>query len=128
MLVILGYIILCVSVFGGFSMAGGHLAALFQPSELLMIGGAAIGAVFVGNDIKSIRATLKALSTLLQSSKFIKKLYMDILSTLFEVLTKIRKDGMMSVENDIEDPDSSAIFTKYPVLLQDHHLMEFICD
>lgn len=128
MLVILGYIIVCGSVFGGFALAGGHLAALFQPLELLMIGGAAIGALFVGNDGKSIKATLKALPTLLQGSKFSKKLYMDLLAMLFEVLTKIRKDGMMSVENDIEDPDSSAIFTKYPALLKDHHLMEFICD
>lgn len=128
MLVILGYIIVCGSVFGGFALAGGHLAALFQPVELLMIGGAAIGAVFVGNDSKSIKATLKALPTLLQGSKFSKNLYMDILAMLFEVLTKIRKDGMMSVENDIEDPDSSAIFTKYPALLKDHHLMDFICD
>jgi len=102
-----------------------RLVALFQPLELLMIGGAAIGAVFVGNDVKS---TLKAPPTLLQSSKSIKKLFMDILAMLFKVLTKIRKGCMMSVENDMEDPDSSAIFTKYAVLLQGHHLMEFICD
>lgn len=128
MLVILGYIIVCGSVFGGFAIAGGHLAALFQPVELLMIGGAAIGATLVGNDSKSIKATLKVLPTLLQGSKFSKNLYMDILAMLFEVLTKIRKDGMMSIENDIEDPDSSTIFAKYPALLKDHHLMDFICD
>lgn len=128
MLVIVGYIVVCASVFGGFAMAGGHLAALFQPLELLMIGGAAIGAFFVGNDAKAIKATLKALPTVLKGSKFSKKLYMDLLAMLFEILTKIRKDGMMSIEGDIEDPHSSAIFSKYPTLLHDHHLIDFICD
>lgn len=128
MLVIVGYIIVCGSVFGGFAMAGGHLAALFQPIELLMIGGAAGGAFLVGNDSKAVKSTLKALPTVLKGSKFSKKLYMDLLAMLFEILSKIRKDGMMSIEGDVENPESSAIFTKYPDLLHDHHLIEFICD
>jgi len=127
-LVIVGYIIVCGSVFGGFAMAGGHLAALFQPIELLMIGGAAGGAFLVGNDSKAVKSTLKALPTVLKGSKFSKKLYMDLLAMLFEILSKIRKDGMMSIEGDVENPESSAIFTKYPDLLHDHHLIEFICD
>ena len=67
MFVIIGYVIVCASVFGGFAMAGGHLAALFQPLELLMIGGGALGALFVGNDLKTIKATAAAFPSLLQS-------------------------------------------------------------
>ncbi|WP_334107146.1 flagellar motor stator protein MotA [Methylobacillus sp.] len=128
MLVIAGYLVVLGSVFGGFAMAGGHLAALFQPLELLMIGGAAIGAFLVGNDAKAIKATLKALPSVLKGSKYTKARYMDLLALLFEILTKIRRDGMMSVENDIENPESSQIFSKYPDVLSDHHLMDFICD
>jgi chemotaxis protein MotA len=127
-LVILGYFVVCASVFGGFAMAGGHLAALLQPIELLMIGGAAVGAFVVGNNSKAIKATLKALPTVFKGSKYTKKLYLDLLSFLFEILTKIRKDGMMSIENDVEEPEKSALFSKYPELLQNHHLIEFICD
>ena len=118
----------CASVFGGYALAGGHVAALFQPLELLMIGGAAVGAFVVGNDTKAIRATLRAFPTLFNGSKFNKKLYLDLLAMLFEILSKIRKEGMMSVEKDVEYPAESAIFTKYPHLLKDHHLVDFICD
>lgn len=128
MLVIIGYIIVCGSVFGGFALAGGHLAALFQPLELLMIGGGALGAFFVGNDMKSIIATFKAIPSLFQGSKYSKKRYMELLALLYEILTKIRKDGMMALESDIEDPKSSPLFTKYPTVLKDHHVVDFICD
>lgn len=128
MLVIIGYVIVLGSVFGGFVISGGHLAALWQPVELLMIGGAALGAFFVANDGKSIRATLKALPTLLQGSKFSKALYLELLALLFDILTKVRKEGLMSIEADIEETDKSTIFTKYPLVLADHHAVEFICD
>ncbi len=128
MFVIIGYVLVCAAVFGGYALAGGHLAALFQPLELLMIFGGALGAFVVGNDIKAIKATLAALPTLFKGSKFNKALYMDLLALMFEILSKIRKDGMMSIENDVENPESSALFGKYPNLLHDHHLMDFITD
>lgn len=128
MLVIIGYVIVCGAVFGGFAMAGGHLAALFQPLELLMIGGAALGALFVGNNSKSIKATLKAIPILFKGGNFTKKRYMDLLALLFEILTKIRREGMMSVEKDIENPEESTIFSRYPDTLHDHHTIEFISD
>ena len=128
MLVIIGYVIVCGSVFGGFALAGGHLAALFQPLELLMIGGAALGAFFVGNDGKSIKATLKCIPSLFGGSKASKKRYMDLLALLFEILSKIRKDGLMSIENDVENPEESPLFSKYPDVVKDHHLTEFIAD
>ena len=128
MLVIIGYIIVLASVFGGFALAGGHMASLFQPVELLMIGGAATGAFFVGNNGKAIKATLKALPSVLKGSKYTKALYMELMTLLFEILTKVRKEGLMSIESDIDAPEESAIFTKYPAVLSDHHIMEFITD
>jgi chemotaxis protein MotA len=128
MLVIIGYVVVAASVFGGFALGGGHLAALFQPLELLMIGGAAAGAFFVGNTGKVIKATLKALPTVLKGSKYNKALYMEVLSLLYEILAKVRKEGLMSVESDVDTPDQSPVFQKYPTILADHHLMEFLTD
>jgi len=116
------------SVFGGFAMAGGHLGALLQPIELLMIGGAAGGAFLVGNNSKAIRATLKALPSVFKGSTYTKALYMELMSLLFEILTKSRKEGLMSIEGDIEEPEASPIFSKYPGVLADHHLIEFMTD
>lgn len=128
MLVIIGYLVVCASVFGGFALAGGHMASLFQPVELLMIGGAAAGAFAVGNNGKSIKATIKALPTLLQGSRYTKALYMELMSLLFEILSKVRKEGLMSIEGDIDKPEESAVFSKYPAILHDHHIIEFITD
>ncbi|WP_136416111.1 MULTISPECIES: flagellar motor stator protein MotA [Oxalobacteraceae] len=128
MLVLVGYLIVLGSVFGGFVIAGGHLAALLQPVELLMIGGAAVGAFFVGNNGKAIRGTLKALPTALKGSKYTKALYMELMTLLFEILTKVRKEGLMSIEGDIDKPEESPIFSKYPGILSDHHIIEFMTD
>ena len=128
MLVIIGYIIVCASVFGGFAMAGGHLAALFQPLELLMIGGAALGAFLVGNNNKAIKATIAALPSLFKGSRYTKDLYMELMSLLFEVLSKVRKEGLMSIEGDIDKPEESPLFSKYPAVLADHHIIEFMTD
>ncbi len=104
------------------------MAALFQPLELLMIGGAAVGAFLVGNNPKSIKATLKALPTLFKGSRYTKALYMELMTLLFEILSKVRKEGLMSIEGDIESPEESPIFSKYPGILVDHHIVEFITD
>lgn len=128
MLVILGYTAVILSVFGGFVLAGGHLIALFQPVELLMIGGAATGAFLVGNNGKAIKATLKALPTVLKGSRHTKALYMELMTLLFEILSKVRKEGLMSIESDIDRPEESPIFSKYPGVLADHHVIEFMTD
>ena len=128
MLVIVGYIIIIISVFGGFALAGGHLASLWQPVEVLMIGGGAVGAFVVGNSSKALKATLKALPTVFKGSKFTKSLYMELMTLLYEILGKIRKEGLMSIEGDVDDPNNSPIFTKYPGILADHHITEFITD
>ncbi len=128
MLVILGYIIVTGSVLGGFALAGGHLAALFQPLELLMIGGAAVGAFVVGNNGKAIKATLQTLPKTLTGSKYTKAVYMDLMALLYDILAKVRKEGLMAIENDVENPKQSPLFSKYPRILNDHHVTEFITD
>jgi chemotaxis protein MotA len=128
LLVLIGYVIVVLSVFGGFVLIGGHLSALLQPTELLMIGGAAAGAFFVGNNSKAIKSTMKALPALLKGSKYTKSLYMELMTLLFEILTKVRKEGLMSIEGDIENAEESAIFSKYPGVLHDHHAIEFMTD
>ena len=128
MLVIIGYIIVIASVFGGFAVAGGHLASLLQPVELLMIGGGAAGAFLVGNNSKAIKATVKAIPTIFKGSKYSKALYMELMSLLFEILSKVRKEGLMSIEGDVESPEQSPIFNKYPNILHDHHIVEFMTD
>lgn len=128
MLVITGWIVVILCVFGGFVLAGGHMAALFQPLELLMIGGAAVGSFIVGNNGKAIKATLAALPSLFKGSRHNKALYMELMTLLFEILSKVRKEGLMSIEGDIESPEESPIFSKYPNVLADHHIVEFITD
>jgi chemotaxis protein MotA len=128
MLVLIGYVIVCASVFGGFALAGGHMGALLQPVELLMIGGGAFGAFVCGNSVKSVKATLGALPSCLKGSKYTKAMYMELMSLLYEILNKVRKEGLMSIERDIETPKESALFSKYPKVASDHHLLEFMTD
>ena len=129
MLVIVGYLVVLGSVFGGYALMGGHFGVLFQPLELLIIGGAAVGAFIVGNDAKTIRATVKVLPKLLRSTKkHDKALYMELLALLYVLLAKGRKDGMMALESDVDDPQNSAIFASYPMILEDARVLEFLTD
>lgn len=128
MFIILGYIIVFLSVFGSYVGLGGSLGALYQPFELLLIGGAALGGYFAASNGRSIAMLFKAIKGALKSSPYNKALYMELMSLLFALLTKARRDGMMAIEADIEDPKQSAVFTAYPAILRDNLLVEFICD
>ncbi|MCE1241848.1 flagellar motor stator protein MotA [Oryzomicrobium sp.] len=128
MFLIIGYVVVLGSVLGGFMLAGGHLGALVQPTELIIIAGAAGGAFFVANPPKSIKAVFKALPSAFKGSRYTKALYMDLLALLFELLAKVRKEGLMSIEADVENPEQSPIFTKYPSISGDHHAVEFLTD
>ncbi|HJH24595.1 MAG TPA: flagellar motor stator protein MotA [Paenalcaligenes hominis] len=128
MFIILGYLIVFFSVFGSYVALGGSLGALYQPFELLLIGGAALGGYFAASNGRSISMLFKAIKGALKSSPYNKALYMELMSLLFALLTKARRDGMMAIEADIEDPKQSAIFTAYPAILRDNLLIEFICD
>ena len=128
MAVVIGIVIVLVTIFGGFALGGGHLAALFQPYELLMIGGGAVGAFVVGNDAKARAATLAALPTIFQSTRHTEAMYMGLISLLHDILTKVRKEGLMALEPDIDAPDASPLFLKYPAILAEHHVVEFLAD
>ncbi|MDI1275589.1 flagellar motor stator protein MotA [Polaromonas sp.] len=129
MLVIVGYLVVLGSVFGGYALMGGHFGVLFQPLEVLIIGGAAVGAFVAGNDSRTIRATMKQLPKLLgNSKKHDKALYMELLALLYVLLSKGRKEGMMALESDIDDPQNSAVFAPYPVILKDERVLEFMTD
>lgn len=128
MLLLLGYLVVGGAVFGGYALMGGHFGVLFQPVELLMIGGAAIGAFIAGNNGKTIRATLSELMRLLRTSRYDRQLYMDLMALLYELLAKARKEGMMKLESDVDEPAGSEIFGRYPNIVADPKLMEFMCD
>ncbi len=127
MFLIVGYIIILAASIGTYAVHG-SLAALWVPMEYLAIVGLAAGAFLASNDIKVLKATIGALPSLFKGSKFNKALYVDLLAMLFEVLAKVRKEGLMSIENDVENPHESPIFSKYPAIANDHHVMEFITD
>ena len=127
MFLIVGYVIILASALGTYSVHG-SLAALWVPLEYIAIVGLTVGGFVAGNDLKIIKTTVGALPGLFKGSKYNKALYVDLLAMLFEVLAKVRKEGLMSIENDVENPHESPIFGKYPVLAADHHVMEFITD
>lgn len=128
MLVVIGYVIVALSVFGGFVLGGGYLGALIQPIELLIIGGAALGSFVVSNSSTTIKATLKAVPSLFKGIKYTKENYMEVLALLYDLLVKVRKEGLMSIEDDVERPLDSPLFFKFPNVLKDPHVVEFISD
>jgi chemotaxis protein MotA len=127
MLLIVGYVIILLASVGTYAVHG-SLAALWMPMEYVAILGLAAGGFIAGNGIKAVKATLTALPKVFKGSHLNKALYMDLLAMLYEILTKVRKEGLMSIENDIENPQESPIFAKYPTIAKDHHVMEFTCD
>jgi chemotaxis protein MotA len=127
-LVVIGFIVVLVSVFGSFVALGGHMGALYQPFELLLIGGAALGAFLAANNSKSVKHVFKALPKVLKASPYQKSLYMELMALLYVLLNKARRDGLMSIEYDIEDPQNSAIFSEYPSVQKDPQLIDFITD
>jgi chemotaxis protein MotA len=130
MFVIIGYVVVLVAVFGGYWLAGGKFPVIIKaaPIELAIIGGSALGAFLVGNSAKVIKATIAAVPTLFKGSKYTKPRYMELMALLYEILAKARKEGLMSIEGDVENPHDSPLFQKFPNISADHHLVEFITD
>ena len=130
MLVLIGYIVAFGCIFGMYVLHGGSVGVLMKalPFEMVTIGGGALGAFIVSNQPKVLKATAKALPAALKPSRHTKARYMEIMALLYEVLQKARKEGLMSIESDVEAPNESTIFQNYPTLLADHHVMEFLTD
>lgn len=128
MQILIGYIIILLCVFGGFALSGGHLKAIFQPLELLIIGGAAFGSLVVGNSTAVLKSVGKAIPALFKGQKSAKLISMDLLGLMYALLNKARQQGLMSLETDIDNPEASPLFSNYPRLMKNHHVIEFICD
>ncbi|SEL75125.1 flagellar motor stator protein MotA [Halomonas daqiaonensis] len=128
MLIPIGYLVVIFSVFGGFALAGGHLGPLFQPTEFLMIGGAGIGAFIAANNGKAIKATFRIFGRLRRSNKYDKSLYMELMALQYKILSKIRRDGMLGIERDIDNPGESTLFNEHPRVLADPMIMAFLTD
>lgn len=128
MFIIIGIIIVLGCVAGGYVLSHGDLIALWQPYELIIICGAALGAFVISNPVKVHKAVINYMLIILKGSKYKKELYLELLSLMYDLLNKARKEGMMSIEADIEDAHQSEIFKKYPKVLADHHIVDFISD
>jgi chemotaxis protein MotA len=124
---LIGYVVILAASVGTYAVHG-SLAALWVPMEYLAIIGLTVGGFVAGNGAKAIKATVAALPSVLKGSHLDKALYMELLAMLYEILGKVRKEGLMSIEGDIENPESSPIFSKYPSVTADHHVMDFITD
>ncbi len=127
MVKIIGIIVVFAGVLGGYLLAHGEFMAIVQPLEVLIIGGAALGAFLQANPGSTFMLVLKK-SLSMFGTRFTHDYYLQVLSMLYEVLNKSRREGMMAIEADIEEPLSSPIFTKYPVLLKDERMLAFVCD
>ena len=125
MLVIIGWVVVTICVFGSFILGGGHILALLQPFEFMCIFGAAIGAFVVSNPPKTLRACAKAVPSCFKNSK---TKFLQLIALLFELLQKSRQEGLLALEADVNDPEASPIFSKYPTIKEDPHLLEFIND
>ena len=130
MFVIIGWVVVMLCVFGVYIFHGGNIGVILTalPFEMITIGGAAIGAFIANNQMKVIKATIKGLGTCFKGSKYTKARYMDLLGLMFDILQKARKEGLMAIESDVEDPHNSEIFKKHGDVGHDHHVVEFITD
>lgn len=128
MLAIVGTVIVLASVAGGFLMVGGNLLALWHPSEIVVIIGAALGAFITSNTVKVVKSSFVNALAVAKKPRYDRGAYVDLLKLVFDLLVKARKEGLLAIENDLENPESSQIFTKYPSVMADHHMMEFITD
>ena len=125
---IIGILVVIGSVLGGFLMEKGKLPVLIQPAEFLTIVGAALGTMFVANPMHVIKGVVAGVLGVLKGTAVPERRYIDSLKMLFDVFNKARKEGMVAIEADIEEPEKSPIFSKYPAFLKDHHVTAFVCD
>ncbi len=116
----------CIGV--GFTIHGGNVLVLMSPIEVMIICGASFGAMIIGNPLSVSIGVIKSAVTLIKPSKYKKEFYMDLLTLLYDIFNKTRREGLMAIEGDIEEPENSPIFSNYPTIMKDHHIVEFICD
>lgn len=123
-----GIFIVFACVVAGYLMEKGKIAVLMQPAELLIIGGAAVGTVLTANSMHVLKNIAHGLVDVVKGSPYTRKRYLETLKMMFDLLTISRKDGAIAIENDIEEPNQSSIFSRYPEFLKNHHVRDFVCD
>src|SRR6267143_2437430 len=128
MFAIIGIVVVFGAVIAGYLMEHGNMMVLMQPAELIIILGAAIGTVLVANPLHILAAIGKGIGRAFGGSPLTKQRYLDSLKMMYELFTRARKEGLMSLEADSDAPDQSQIFSKYPKFLKDHHALAFVCD
>jgi chemotaxis protein MotA len=128
MFAVIGILLVFGAVVGGYLMEHGNLRVLLQPAELLIIGGAGVGTVLVANPLHILKEIAGGLGGVFGGSKFSKARYVESLKMMYDLLNKARKEGLVALESDIEEPDKSPILSKYPAFLKDHHVRNFVCD
>jgi chemotaxis protein MotA len=129
MFAMIGMLVVIACVIGGYLWHKGNLSVLWQPSELLIIGGAAIGGFLISTPMKVMKSTLAAtVGIFTGGTSYHKKDYIDLLMLLNGIFYKIRQQGLVSIESDVDSPEQSALFTKYPKILKNHHATELIAD
>jgi len=125
---IIGIVIVLGAVLAGFLMEKGPVLVLMQPSEFVIIGGAALGTLISANPIHVLKRIVAGLMQVLKGAKYSRRHYVDSLKMMFNLYNKARKEGLAGIESDIEDPQKSPLFQKYPHFLKDHHARDFVCD
>lgn len=128
MKLIIGLLIVLGCVAGGYVLSHGKLLAIWQPYELLIICGAAFGAFVMSNPLKVIKASFKGVWLVLKGGLYSKQNYMDLFSLLYGIGSKIRKSGLMSIEEDVDEPRSSDLFSQYPKILNNPRVLNFLTD
>lgn len=128
MFIIIGIVFVLICVIGGFLMVNGPLGVLVQPSEFVVIGGAAIGATLAANPLKFLLLITKKLPAALKGSPYNKNAYSELLRMQYDVYVNAKKNTLLSIEEDVNNPHASSIFTKYPTFANNHHAVDFFCD
>ncbi len=128
MFAIVGIFLVFAAIIGGFLMEKGHMAVLLQPAELIIIAGAAAGTLLVANPMRILKAIAAGLTGTLKGSPYTRARYLSTLKMMYQFLNKVRKEGLLAVEMDVEKPGESAIFKGYPDFLHDRHALDFVCD
>ncbi len=130
MFVIVGFLFSMACIFGVYIGHGGNISVILKalPFEMITILGAASGAFLMNNQMKGVKASMAGLASCFKGSKYTKARYMELLALQFDILQKARKEGLMAIEQDVENPDQSPVFKKYPTVGSDHHVVEFITD
>jgi chemotaxis protein MotA len=128
MFAIIGIVVFFAALIGGFLMEKGHILVIVQPAELLILVGAAMSTLQVANPLHIIKGIVAGLMGVLKGSSFGKPRYLSTLKMMYQFLNKVRKEGLLSVQMDVEKPQESSIFKNYPEFLNDHRARDFVCD